>query len=321
VWTEERPPAGIVWRERALFAATVGGMGLLLGPGFGLVNAICGPAADALGAMSWPELVDVDPEGGFVRAMTALGLILAVRLLAGVLLACVARVPGRIGARAARWSIYVTPPLARRWVRVLIGVSLSGWTGAALATPALAATQPTATVVPAPVLAPPEATVQIWPDLGRPGTAAPMSPAPRPPSSAGHRPWPDLGRAGTDVPRATASLPSAPASEPSTSAPGPRPTSSRANPPGGHPPADHPEPALGPRSTPVTSPRPASDVVVAPGDCLWTLAEHQLERGGQALPSGADVAAATQEWWQANRAVIGADPDRLMPGEQLRPPG
>jgi hypothetical protein len=311
------PPttAVIMRREWAIFAATVFAVGLLLGPGFGIVNAICGPAADITGEMSWPELAYVAPEDAFVRAMTALGLVLAVRLLAGVTLAFVARVPGRTGVRAARISIYVTPPHARRFVRLIITASLSSWTGVALAAPALAATQPTATVVPAPVLAPPEALLQNWPDLGRPGTDVPTAPAPSRTDSAGRRSWPDLGRPGTTVPSAPAptstvaprgpSSPIGPTTQ-ATAAAGPSAATGR--------------PTSSPTSRPVAAASPAGDVVVEPGDCLWTLAQRDLDNRSSAAPSPADVALATQKWWQTNRAVIGADPDQLMPGQHLRPP-
>jgi nucleoid-associated protein YgaU len=57
----------------------------------------------------------------------------------------------------------------------------------------------------------------------------------------------------------------------------------------------------------------AHAVVVRRGDCLWTLAARQL--GADA--SDAQVAAHWHRWWSANRAVIGADPDRLVPGTRL----
>lgn len=61
---------------------------------------------------------------------------------------------------------------------------------------------------------------------------------------------------------------------------------------------------------------PVGDVVVAPGDSLWRIAE-------QHLPPDADagrVAAEWPRWWSANRAVVGDDPDLLLPGQHLRTP-
>jgi nucleoid-associated protein YgaU len=58
-----------------------------------------------------------------------------------------------------------------------------------------------------------------------------------------------------------------------------------------------------------------SAVTVRPGDCLWDIAAHRL-----AHPTSAHVAAAWPRWWLVNRAVIGADPDLVRPGQLLRPP-
>jgi Tfp pilus assembly protein FimV len=61
---------------------------------------------------------------------------------------------------------------------------------------------------------------------------------------------------------------------------------------------------------------PAATHVVAPGECLWRIA-------GAALPPGdgdAAVATAVHAWWSANAAVIGPDPDRLLPGQVLHAP-
>lgn len=57
-------------------------------------------------------------------------------------------------------------------------------------------------------------------------------------------------------------------------------------------------------------------VVVVRGDTLWDIARRWL-------PAGADdgeVAAAWPAWYAANRAVIGEDPDLLLPGQRLVPP-
>lgn len=62
--------------------------------------------------------------------------------------------------------------------------------------------------------------------------------------------------------------------------------------------------------------------VVVRGDCLWDVAEAWLlaRDGGSAPPTPAAVAAAVHAWWQANAAVIGPDPDLLLPGQVLRAP-
>jgi nucleoid-associated protein YgaU len=58
-------------------------------------------------------------------------------------------------------------------------------------------------------------------------------------------------------------------------------------------------------------------VVVRRGDSLWDLAERHLGPGA----SAADIAAEWPRWYAANRHVIGPDPDLLLPGERLVPPG
>ncbi|MBT9255889.1 hypothetical protein KMZ32_10425 [Phycicoccus sp. MAQZ13P-2] len=60
----------------------------------------------------------------------------------------------------------------------------------------------------------------------------------------------------------------------------------------------------------------ADAVVVHRGDSLWTLAAHHLGPGA----TDAEVARAWPRWYAANRAVIGADPDLLLPGQVLRVP-
>jgi hypothetical protein len=61
--------------------------------------------------------------------------------------------------------------------------------------------------------------------------------------------------------------------------------------------------------------------VVVRGDCLWRIAAGRLldELGRHA--SNGEVATAVRAWWAANADVIGPDPDLLLPGQVLRPPG
>lgn len=62
---------------------------------------------------------------------------------------------------------------------------------------------------------------------------------------------------------------------------------------------------------------PEEDVVVRRGDSLWDIAARHL---GSAA-TDAEIARAWPQWFTANRATIGPDPDRLTPGQRLRPPG
>ncbi|ACQ79514.1 conserved hypothetical protein [Beutenbergia cavernae DSM 12333] len=69
----------------------------------------------------------------------------------------------------------------------------------------------------------------------------------------------------------------------------------------------------GARATSHGAERAAPTHVVAAGESLWEIAE-------QALPAGAedaDVAAAWPRWFEANRAVVGDDPDLILPGQVL----
>lgn len=67
-------------------------------------------------------------------------------------------------------------------------------------------------------------------------------------------------------------------------------------------------------------PRAAGDHVVVRGDCLWDIAAADLTTRLGRAPTTAELAGATRAWWTANAAVIGPDPDLLLPGQLLRPP-
>jgi nucleoid-associated protein YgaU len=57
-------------------------------------------------------------------------------------------------------------------------------------------------------------------------------------------------------------------------------------------------------------------VVVRRGDSLWSIAARHL--GPDA--SDAEIAGAWPAWFQANRDLVGDDPDLLRPGQVLRAP-
>lgn len=57
-------------------------------------------------------------------------------------------------------------------------------------------------------------------------------------------------------------------------------------------------------------------VMVKPGDCLWSIAAAEL---GDAATT-VEIAWRWPQWWSANRALVGADPDLIRPGQRLTPP-
>jgi len=57
--------------------------------------------------------------------------------------------------------------------------------------------------------------------------------------------------------------------------------------------------------------------VVRAGDTLWDIAARHLGPDADA----AAIATAWPRWFAANRAAIGPDPDHILPGTRLVPPG
>jgi nucleoid-associated protein YgaU len=74
-------------------------------------------------------------------------------------------------------------------------------------------------------------------------------------------------------------------------------------------------PNLGASTSPPALPTPLTYTVVT-GDCLWTIAAHRL-------PPTATAAEVDRAWraiYDANRAVIGSDPNLIRPGQILELP-
>ncbi|MBC9225758.1 LysM peptidoglycan-binding domain-containing protein [Aeromicrobium sp. 636] len=69
--------------------------------------------------------------------------------------------------------------------------------------------------------------------------------------------------------------------------------------------------------SPEPSPPPATRThVVVAGESLWSIAQDHSP-GGTAATTSTEVA----RWHDANRDVIGSDPDLIHPGQRLDPPG
>ena len=244
-------------------------------------------------------------DGALVHLLAAGAWACLAWLTAVTAVAALAQLPGAVGRAADRVARVVTPTLVRRAVETLLGVSaLVG----VLAPTAVAAERsaPASTSTAGPASA--ATAVSTGGDLRMLGAGGPVPTV----AAAGAGAGP--GRAGAG--RHTAA------------APGPGPADWPAR-PRRAPTADwpSPSPAALPRAAPgpvapwlVTAApvsEPADDVVVVRrGDTLWEIAARHL--GADATP--AEVARAWPEWHRANRTVIGADPDLLLPGQRLVPP-
>ena len=81
-----------------------------------------------------------------------------------------------------------------------------------------------------------------------------------------------------------------------------------------------PADASPPPASPATGARPSAPTgggyVVQSGDTLWGIAAAHLEPEA----SAARIATAWPNWYEANRAAIGADPDHILPGTVLHEP-
>jgi len=66
----------------------------------------------------------------------------------------------------------------------------------------------------------------------------------------------------------------------------------------------------------VREPQHVREVVVKRGDNLWNIAKAHLPEGA----SDAEIDREWRRWYDANRDVIGDDPDLILPGQVLRPP-
>lgn len=266
-------------------------------------------------AVSSPGPATLDEVLGLVAAAAATVLVLW--WAAGTLVAVGGHLRGRPGAWCHRLAARSAPALSHRVAAVLVGVSVGGVlsSNAAVAAsipPSPAAPTTTAgamAAVPAPGWVP--TTTEVSRDAsaqGGPGWSPTPAPRRTPPTAA-------TG----DAPSApTSSGPSAPTSSTPTAAGASSGAADRGQSPGWTPsrPLQRPQaPAevLGLRPGARTT---ADEVVVHRGDTLWSIVARRL--GPDA--SDAEVAAAWPAWHQANRAVIGDDPDLLVPGQQLRAP-
>ena len=269
----------------------IGGAGWLLALAGGLSTAVTGltarvvaiaPHLGSPGARveDWVELGIVGV-AAIAAAWVALGALL------GLVVVAVARagVRWRLGEAAVR---RLTPGVVRRLVRTGVGVGL----GASLAL------GPAAAFAAAPV--PEPAGVAAVADAGSAADGVDASISGRVDLA-----WHPTAVAPAQTPSPTTPS-AAPAPAPSVVAPAPAPSA-----------APVPHPSL--TSAPGAASASRSDdgtVVVLRGDTLWDIAARSL--GGE--PSDAQIVEATTRWYDANRGVIGDDPDRILPGQILARP-
>ncbi|MFW5474626.1 LysM peptidoglycan-binding domain-containing protein [Knoellia sp. CPCC 206450] len=242
------------------------------------------------GPASTPELLTL----GAASAAIAI----AAWLCLGAALEVLSHLPGRTGALAGRWSDRLTPALARRVAAFVlgIGVGVAGGPSQAVGASRDLDTAVSTSTAPAPGFQPTRTTVE---------RAAP---------TPGFRPT---------SPAEGAQQAPAPGFQP-TAQPGTRPASADAAAPPPTPGFTPSAPRVRKQADPTLLGSRASGVdrsdvyavVVHRGDTLWSIAAAHL--GPDA--DDAEVARAWPRWFEANRDVIGHDPDLLLPGQVLRVP-
>lgn len=258
----------------------------------GVSSVAAGLAAAWILAVAWLSTrASIDAPGPAsadeLLAFGAASLALAIGawLALGMVLEVLSHAPGRVGATARLWSDRLTPALARRVAAFVIGVGVGVAGG-----PTQAVASPRS-----------------------PSTSASVAASPADPGFLPARSLPDAPAADPGF----APAPASPAFTPGAAAPGPgfTPTAPRVRPqadPG----------LLGGRVAPTTDLDNNNDndndttVVVHRGDSLWSIAARHL--GEHA--SDAEIAQAWPRWFELNLAVIGDNPDLILPGQILRIP-
>lgn len=237
-----------------------------------------------------PEPADTSVDLLVAAAVLAAGsLALAVQAFGCLLLTLshLARAAGRGALALESLAERCTPSLLRRMVAVGVGAGLG-------------------------LLGPATLAGAAEPDLGWTVTTAASAsqasseaqPVPTPSPSAAPAPTPAALHAATPVASPPAAVVVVDAAEPTgaPAVPVPQAVPSSAAVPSAAPPSTSPGPGDG-------------AVTVQPGDSLWSIASAHLGR-----PTDARVSAEWPRWYEANRAVIGEDPDLLHPGQVLLAP-
>ncbi len=230
-----------------------------------------------------------------VTALAAGGAVLSAWLGLGIVATALAGLPGTVGSACAALRDRITPALVRRAVAVVLGgaVVTAGVPGIGVADDDPGPPRPTPTsaqlpAAPDPAFAPTAPRVAGPPDPAFRATRSTIAPTPLPSS----------------VRRPTSETSPAPVAGDHPFLPPTPPPAIRV-------------PSLGPLGGQSRLARIVGEtVVVRRGDTLWSIAARHLEAGATA----AEIVHEWPRWYAANRAVIGADPHHIEPGQQLVPP-
>lgn len=258
----------------------------------GCVAALAGLAVALPAPWTWfrPATAGDDPVQ--IAALTAgAGLVWTLLGWAFVVAAtaAISRLPGRAGVAGRALLCRLTPAVARRVLFAAVGVSLLSGLGSSLATSLSTSAGPPSAITAASEVVVPQGTqisAPAWAVGGVPPTpGSPM--ALRAPGSA-----------------LSAPDPSAPPADPAA--------------PAGSSPVDLDWPKAGAPDAAAAPARStsAAEVVVLRGDTLWSIAARRLP--ADASPDQID--GAWRAWYQANKQVIGQDPDLILPGQRLQAP-
>ncbi|GAB3434565.1 hypothetical protein GCM10027517_02780 [Phycicoccus ginsengisoli] len=259
--------------------------------------------------LQWRTVLEPGPArlDEVVAAVLALAAVLVgAWLTATAVVALLAHLPGRLGRGLDAWSRSWSPALARRVATVLVGASVTG-----VVAPGAAA----GVVSPAPV---PGFSATAPVAVGTASAPGFSSTAPVTVSTAS-APAPTWSPPTTDDPSAPGFAPTAspqPTASPEPPAAGEAPVTGEVPVPGWVPPRPVVRPQPAPHLVAGPGRQAPAEVVVLRGDSLWSIVARHL--GPEA--TDAEVAEAWPRWWAANRSVVGADPDLLLPGQVLSVP-
>ena len=275
-------------------ATVAGGLAVVL---MAVLAALWSAATHQWAVVTAPGPASLDETLTLLAAAAAL--CLATWLGLSTLASVAAQLPGRVGDVGARLASACAPAFTRRVATALVGAALGGAfaPGTAVGEPPTAPTSGTAAQAitgssPVAATGPEFHAAAVGPGFhatavgadGSVATGAPGVPEPRRAMEASTRhtePAPVPGWVPGWVPQ--------------------RPTQ---------------RPQASPHLVTTTPDHGAAEIVVRRGDTLWDIVARRL--GPEA--SDAEVAAACPRWHEANREVVGPDPDLILPGQILRAP-